>query len=239
MGSADRRPPRPDLRQLIGAGTLRTRGARLRGVTAGLALGLSVAGGPPGARASEVPILPIQAHTSPELRTLAEAHAEELGRLLASLGRCHPGLAVQRHGIAFRRPLGPAAAAPHLTLWVWVDAGVAPDLAGRAAQTFRRHGRALVRELVGRGPVFQDVRVSGYGLILSWRGAAGDGPVIGESLVVFADKLAAASFAHDTISVPEFLARADVRGFQGQTPLPPLRLQALDDDGVPEARAAC
>ncbi len=83
--------------------------------------------------------------------------------------------------------------------------------------------------------MFADRRVGGYGLVLSWLGPAfRGGRPIAESLALFADKLAVANFAHDTIGPAAFLARAEVRLFDGQTELPSSRL-TVADGGAPVA----
>src|SRR5215510_14358757 len=84
-----------------------------------LALALATAG-----RAVALPvaesILPLEAH-APDMRPLAQDHAAELRGLYDEVTRCAPGLEVEKHGIAFRRPKGGPATAVHLTLWVWLD----------------------------------------------------------------------------------------------------------------------
>ena len=58
--------------------------------------------------------------------------------------------------------------------------------------------------------------------------------MIAESLALFADKLAVAHFSHDSIGPAAFLARAEVRVFDGQSEVPPPRL-IVADDGTPVA----
>ena len=187
-------------------------------------------------------MLPIERYTSAEDRALAQVHAGELQALRAELRRCLPGVDVERHGIAFRRRRGMVAGPPALTLWVWLppaDAPAGPDLPRRAGQAFRRYGQALVRQLVARSPVFADPRVGGYGLILTWLGPTQrEGRPVGESVAVFADKVATANLAHDTITADVFLSRVEVRLFDGETELGPLRL-GPQDDGVAAVSAAC
>ena len=80
----------------------------------------------------------------------------------------------------------------------------------------------LFRQLLARSPIFADPRVGGYGLILTWLAPARrDGRVVGESVAVFADKVATANFVHDTITVDVFLSRAEVRLFDGDTEAAP------------------
>ena len=160
----------------------------------------------------------------------------------SDIDRCLAGVAVQRKGIAFRHPRGFAADAPYLTLWVWLTDGRAPgggDIATRATDAFRRHAQALFRRLVGRSPVFADPRVGGFGLILTWVGPMPrDGRVVGESLVMFADKLTVANFVFDTIAPSVFLDGAGVRIFDGQTEVKPAPLSV--DDGAPASdRLGC
>jgi hypothetical protein len=61
---------------------------------------------------------------------------------------------------------------------------------------------------------------------------------VGESLAVFADKLAVANFVFDTIAPSVFLERAGVRLFDGQTEVNVSRLP-LDDAAPPLDRPPC
>jgi hypothetical protein len=182
-------------------------------------------------------IVPLDA-TSPESRPLAQAYAEDLRALHAAVAGCAPALDVQRHGIGFRRPRGTAGGVPSLTLWVWLDpdhprAGRSFD--ARASDAFARYGQPLFARLLGRSRIFADDRVGGYVLVLTWLSPAQrGGRLVGESLAVFADKLAAANFVHGTIGPATFLGRAQVRAFDGETELAPPSL-ALDDGAAPPA----
>lgn len=219
-----------------------------RGVPAAvLVLGVLAAAGRAPAQPEALPpardeaILPPAAYTTPDGRALAEAHAAELAAVRADLAGCPAGLALQRHGIAFRRSRGNPDTRPHLVVWVWLDA--APSLGrnpvARADDAFRRHGQPLLRRLLARPAVFADPRVGGYGLVLSWLGPITvAGRPVAESLAVFADKLAAANFAHDTIGPAAFLARAEVRVFDGQTELQAPRIP-IDDSADLVAPPAC
>ncbi|MGH7268255.1 MAG: hypothetical protein ACREMB_25835 [Candidatus Rokuibacteriota bacterium] len=206
-------------------------------LAAGLALGVSAAAPPAGGA-----LLPVEEHDSPDARLLAETHAEELVRLHADVLRCHPGMAIHRHGIGFRKPRRGPNPAPALTLWVWLDPAQPPrgaDLAARAGDAFRRQGAALFRRLIGRSPVFADPRVDGYGVVLTWLSPVQRGRrLVGESLAVFADKLAAANFVHETISSAVFLSRAQVRAFDGETELERPQLR-LSDDEAPAGDWSC
>jgi hypothetical protein len=187
-------------------------------------------------------ILPFEEHAAGEARALAQIHAGELQALQTDVDRCLAGVAVQRKGIAFRQPRGFAADTPYLTLWVWLTDSQAPgggDIAARATDAFRRHAQALFGRLVGRSPVFADSRVGGFGLILTWVGPVPrGGRVVGESLVMFADKLTAANYVFDTIAPSVFLERAGVRIFDGQTEVASARLSV--DDAAPAAdRLGC
>jgi hypothetical protein len=210
---------------------------------AGLALAIGLAA-PASAHAQSVRhgILPVEEHAAGEARALAEIHAGELHALQADMDRCVAGVSVQRKGIAFRQPRGFVADAPYLTLWVWLTDGGAPgggDIATRATDAFRQHAQALYRRLVGRSPVFADPRVGGYGLILTWVGPSPrDGRVVGESLVMFADKLTVANFVFDTIAPGVFLERAGVRIFDGQTEVTRVRL-SIDNDVPAGDRLGC
>jgi hypothetical protein len=209
-------------------------------VAVALAVVLAAASRAP-AQPAEEAILPIEGYAARDARELAAAYSDELRALEAELRRCASGLDVHQHGIAFRRPRG-GPAAPYLTLWVWLTRAHSlrgADLHARASLAFGSYGQALFRRLLARSPVFADPRVGGYGIILTWPKPApmGGGRLVTESLAVFADKLAVANFAHDTIPASRFVTRADVRAFDGQTELASPRL-GLEDD-APAAASAC
>jgi hypothetical protein len=176
-------------------------------------------------------ILPPEAH-APDLRALVQEHVAGLRGLYAELARCAPRLSVQKNGIAFRRPRTRPDGPPHLVLWVWLDPGQqpqGPSFAARAGEAFGQYGQGLFRRLLGQSPVFADPRVGGYGLILTWIGPTQrGGRVVGESLAVFADKLAVANFVLDTIGPAAFLSRVEVRAFDGETELPVPKLGLND-----------
>jgi hypothetical protein len=211
------------------------------GLAAALLLAGLVGAAPAAGLGPEEAILPVERYTAADVRALAEVHAGELRQLLVEFERCSPQLGLERHGIAFRRPRGTSGGVPSLTLWAWLDADSpsGPDLAARAAYAFGRHGHTLFRRLVGRSGVFADPRVGGYGIVLTWLRPAprGEGALVGESLAVFVDKLAAANFVHETIGPATFLARAEVRTFDGQTEVGAPRL-AIDEQR-PSPRPAC
>jgi len=225
------------IRRLLGGDSSR------RATVAAVALAVGLAG-PASTHAQSVGdgILSFEEHAAGEARVLARAHAAELHALQSDIDRCLAGVAVQRKGIAFRQPRGFAADAPFLTLWVWLTDGRAPgggDIATRATDAFRRHAQALFRRLVARSPVFADPRVGGFGLILTWVGPIPrDGRVVGESLVMFADKLTVANYVFDTIAPSVFLERAGIRIFDGQTEVKPGRL-SVDDDAPAADHLGC
>ena len=176
--------------------------------------------------------------TSPENRALAERYAEDLRALHAAVAGCAPALDVQRHGIGFRQPRGGSGSVPSLTLWIWLDPDhprAGPSFDARASEAFARYGQPLFARLLARSRIFADDRVGGYVLILTWLSPAQrGGRLVGESLAVFADKLAAANFVHGTIGPATFLRRAEVRAFDGETELIPPAL-VLDDGAAPPA----
>lgn len=183
-------------------------------------------------------ILPVGDYRSPDMRALAAAHLQELGGLYDDVRRCVSELDFQLDGIAFRRPHGNPEAAPHLTLWVWTDPDRPPggtDLGSRAAEVFRQYARRLLRLMRGRAPVFADSRVRGYGLILTWfpKGKKVGGAPVGESLVLFADKLAVVELENGTLLPTGFLARAQVRLFDGRTEVSLRRLTVSDVEAAP------
>jgi hypothetical protein len=124
---------------------------------------------------------------------------------------------------------------------VWIETGRTPagtSLTARASTVFQRQGRRLFGRLLARSPVFADSRVGGYGLILTWLSpATRGGRLVGESVSVFADKLAVSNFVHETIGAGTFLGRAEVRAFDGQTEVASPSLTVADENAG--AQASC
>lgn len=210
----------------------RGRPARARAGLPALAV-LVLAGGVLAAHAQprrppEEAILAVEEYDAAEARALAEAHGPGLRRLYDDVRRCAPEIDFHRPGIGFRKPRGRPGGAPHLTVWVLVDPDQAPpggDLGARAAETFRRYGRRLLPRLVARAAERADVPVEGYGLVLTWIGPTPiGGRPVGETLVLFADRPTAAEFVEGTIAPATFLARADVRVFDGEAEASPATL---------------
>ena len=205
-------------------------------MAAALALAAGREAGAAHARGQE--LLPIQDHTTPEARALAEVHRADLGILVHALARCEPDLDVHLHGIGFRRPRGVDAAKPHLAAWVWLDRAVVPagaDLAARAGDVFARTGRRLFRRLLSSQAVEVDPRLGGYAVVLTWFPPGRGDPPVGETVVVFADKASTIRFVRDGEVTARFLGTADVRYFDGTTPVQAPRPTALDLTLAPPA----
>jgi hypothetical protein len=189
-----------------------------RGLVA-LALGL-LASTASAQRSFEEAVLPLLEYRAADARALAEAHVAELRRLYDDVRRCAPELDFHQPGIGFRKPRGKPQLAPHLSAWMVMDQSVTlsgGDLGARAAEAFHRYGSRLFQRLLAREPIRADARLGGYGLVLTWiRPAQGDDQV-GETLVVFADNTGVAEFTGGALGARAFLARADVRLFDGQS----------------------
>jgi hypothetical protein len=155
--------------------------------------------------------------------------------------RCAPELDFHQPGIGFRKPRGKPQLAPHLSVWLVASQGVAPSgesLGARAAEAFHRYGGRLLRRLLARQPIGADARLGGYGIVLTWMRPAQGGDPVGETLVAFVDKAAAAEFAGNRLGGRALLAGADVRLFDGQTELPAIPVP-VDDAKVLGSSAAC
>ncbi len=210
-----------------------------------MALALVVGLPGPDARAArpfDEALLPAQDYTSAEARVLAEVHAGELRALYDNVLRCLPELDFQLDGIAFRLPRTVSGSSPRLSVWLWLDATRPPvgaDTGARATDAFQRYARRLFGRLVARQVVFEDSRVGGYAIVLSWIGPRKiGGRPVAESLVVTSAKPEVAAFAAGTMPSAEFLASAVVRAFDGQTELPRPSLP-VEDAAAPAGAAGC
>jgi hypothetical protein len=170
-------------------------------------------------------IRPVKEYASADARAVAEAHTRELRSLYDAVRRCAPELDFQRHGIGFQRPRGLGDATPHLTVWVWLPPGPplpGSDLGSRASAAFERYARGLLARSVALRSVASDARVGGYIVVLSWIGPDQvDGRSIAESLVLYTDKTPATDFVGGTLLATGFLARSEVRLFDGETEVKP------------------
>ena len=205
-----------------------------------LALGLLVSTAS-AQRSFEDAVLPLGEYRAADARALAEAHVAELRRLYDDVRRCAPELDFHQPGIGFRKPRGKPQLAPHFSAWMVMDQSVTPsggDLGARAAEAFHRYGSRLFQRLLAREPIRADARLGGYGLVLTWmRPGQGDDQV-GETLVVFADNAGVAEFIGGALGAGAFLARADVRLFDGQTDRTGVQVP-VDDAKVVRGGEAC
>lgn len=166
-------------------------------------------------------IIPLSNYRAPDARALGETHWVELKGLYDDVRRCAPEVDFNKPGIGFRRPQDVPGALPHLALWVWVETPErGSDVGGRAAEAFRLYGRKLIARLVGRATIHTDSRAGGYIVVMTWVGPAEvAGRMVGETLVVRADKSAAAAFVNGSLPALDFLNRVALRLFDGETEL--------------------
>jgi len=212
----------------------------VRLLTAALALGLGVVGravaAPPDDR-----ILPVDQYTSEKARTLAQKYAPALRDLNAGIYHCLPWLEVPKESIGFFRPkhLVPSKDDRYLSLRIYVDQETSPQFAslkmdGRAAAMFSRYVGPMLRRMTQRAELVTDSLVDGFTVIVDWlkpTSQPGTQPVR-ETIAVFADRPTVAAYIADGVKLRDLGARASVFGFDGETPLGRLSIQAWEDDFV-------
>jgi hypothetical protein len=198
---------------------------------AALLLVTALTGGEAGAqRPPHEAIPPLSDYRAPDTRALAETHHVELRGIYEDVRRCAPEVDFNKPGLGFRRPQDIPDAPPHLALWVWIDApGQGGDVGARAVEAFRLYARRLLARLVGRAAVYADPGTGGYMLVMTWVGPSQvAGRQVGETLVLRAEKPAAAGFVDGSLPAPAFLVRAAVRLFDGEREVLPRPVLSLD-----------
>ncbi len=204
-----------------------------------LAISLSLAGRALAAPADDR-IVPGDQYTSEKGRQLAVTHAAALRDLDTYLYHCLPWVEVQKQSIGFFKPKQATQDDRYLSVRVFVEQDPSPQFAAlsvekRASSMFSRYVGPLLRRMNRDAAVLADPAIDGYSIILEWlkQESRGDGErPIHEAIAVFVDKPAAAAYLTGPGHARDLVVRARVLGFDGQTPLGPLRLSAWEDNFV-------
>ena len=210
----------------------------VRLLTAALALGLGVVGravaAPPDDR-----ILPVDQYTSEKARTLAQKYAPALRDLNAGIYHCLPWLEVPKESIGFFRPKHLAPDIRFLSLEITVEQEPSREFARqsveqRASAMFSRYVGPMLRRMTQHAALATDALVDGFTVIVDWlkpTSQPGTQPVR-ETIAVFADRPTVAAYIAGGVKLRDLGARASVFGFDGETPLGRLSIQAWEDDFV-------
>ena len=209
-------------------------------LTAALALSLMTTGDALAAP-SEDRILPIDQYTSQKARTLAQKYAPALRALNAGIYHCLPWLDVPKQSIGFFRPkhLAQPQDQRYLSLRIYIEQETSPQFAAlglkeRASAMFSRYVGAMLRRMTERAELVTEPLLDGFSVILGWvkpTSQPGERPVH-ETIAVFADRPTIADYIAGRASIRDLAGRAVVLGYDGETPLGRLKIQAWEDNFI-------
>jgi hypothetical protein len=200
-----------------------------------LAAGRAHASGPPEDR-----LLPVELYTSEKAKTLGATHREALRALNAGIYHCMPWVEVQKHSIGFFKPKQATADDRYLAVRIYIEQDPSVEFARfrveeRASAMFSRYVGPMLRRMTKSPAVAADPALDGFTVILEWMKQAprtpGERPVH-ETIAVFIEKPVAVDYLAGTLPITEVASKARVLGFDGETPLGPLRLAVWDDNFV-------
>jgi hypothetical protein len=197
----------------------------------------------PGAGFAAAPddrVLPLEQYTSDKARALALKYAEELRALHAGIYHCIPWVEVEKHSVGFQRPRYlNGGDARYLSLRIFIEQDASPAFAAlpfpdRASAMYSRYTAPLLRRMTRNDTLARDRDLDGFSIILEWRkqsGAPGDRPVH-ETIAVFIDRSAALDFVAGRLTPRGLAERGKILGWDGETPVGPLRVSLNQDDFV-------
>lgn len=201
-------------------------------------LALGVAGAAHAAPPEEG-IIPIERYTTEKARALALTHKNQLKRIYDVIYRCHEWMEIPKRGLGFVAPRGTQGDERYLKVWVWIDQRMTPAFAAapvhqRASAMFQRYGLDLLRLISSHPPLMQDPALTGFAVVLTWMKPGSEPrpgiPGVNETLSVFADRTTLQRFLQRQVSPAEFIQRALIAGFDGQTELGRLPLEISDPE---------
>jgi hypothetical protein len=193
------------------------------------------AGAPPEDR-----LLPVELYTSEKARMLGATHREALRALNAGIYHCMPWVEIQKHSIGFYRPKNAPADQRYLSIRIYIEQDPSAEFAQfrveeRASAMFSRYVGPLLRRMTKDPAILADATLDGFSVVLEWMKqiprAPGERP-IHETIAVFIEKPTVAEYLAGALPITELAAKARVLGFDGETPLGPLRLSVWDDNFV-------
>ncbi|MEK7701497.1 MAG: hypothetical protein AAB418_05770 [candidate division NC10 bacterium] len=209
---------------------------RGRLLLAALAASLAVTGGVLAAPPEDHTVPPEQ-YTSEKARGLAARHAGALRELNAAIYGCMPWLDLPKQSIGFFRPKHIARDDRYFSLRVYVEQDPSPQFAAlpfkdRASAMFSRYVATMLRRMTASAALLADPAVDGFTVIVGWLKEAvqAGGRPVHETIAVFLEKAAAADYLGGRAPIRDLVARAVVFGYDGETPLGRLQLQAWEDN---------
>jgi len=184
-------------------------------------------------------ILAPDQYTTEKARGLAARHTGALRELNAGIYNCMPWLDLPKQSIGFFRPkhIAPPKDDRYLSLRIYVDQDPSPQFMAlrfeeRASAMFSRYVNGLLRRMTASAALLADPAVDGFTVIVDWlkQAAQVGGRPVHETIAVFMEKVAAADYLAGRAKIRDLASRAVVLGYDGETALGQLRLQAWEDN---------
>lgn len=182
-------------------------------------------------------ILSPDQYTSEKARSLAARHAGALKELNAGIYNCMPWLDIPKQSIGFFRPKHLSRDDRYLSLRIYVEQEPSPQFMAlrfeeRASAMFSRYVNGLLRRMTANAALLADPAVDGFTVIVGWlkQAVQAGGRPVHETIAVFVEKGAASDYLAGRAKIRDLAARAVVHGYDGETALGQLRLQAWEDN---------
>ncbi len=182
-------------------------------------------------------ILSPDQYTSEKARSLAARHAGALKELNAGIYNCMPWLDIPKQSIGFFRPKHLSRDDRYLSLRIYVEQDPSPQFMAlrfeeRAAAMFSRYVNGLLRRMTANAALLADPAVDGFTVIVGWlkQAVQAGGRPVHETIAVFMEKGGASDYLAGRAKIRDLAARAVVHGYDGETALGQLRLQAWEDN---------
>ena len=196
--------------------------------------------GPVTAAPPDDSLLPPAMHKTEKGRRLATKHAAALRDLNAEIYHCMPWVEIAKNSIGFFRPKNAPQDDRYLSIRIFIEQEPSVEFArlgiqDQASAMFSRYAGPILRRMTRHASVLNDDGIDGFTVILEWvrQGArAAGGRPIHETVAVFVPKVDADEYLDGRSTVRELATRARVLGWDGETPLGPLKVSAWEDNFV-------
>jgi hypothetical protein len=210
----------------------------LSSVLIGITVALCAAGSASAAAPPEDRLLPLEQYTSDKARALAVTYQTALREFNARIYHCLPWVEVQKGSIGFFKPKGAEGDARYMSVRLYIEQEPSAQFSGlaveeRASSMFSRYVGPMIKRMASAPGLMNDSSVDGFTVILEWLKQAPSSVSarpIHETIAVFVPKSAAREYLTGMVAPREFVAKARVMGWDGETALGQLRLSAWEDN---------
>jgi len=215
-----------------------TRSRLLSSVLVGITVALCAAGSASAAAAPEDRILPAEQYTSEKARNLAKTYRSAMLEFNSRIYHCLPWVEVQKGSIGFFKPKGAEGDARYMSVRLYIEQEPSPQFSGlaveeRASSMFSRYVGPMIKRMAVAPGLMNDSSVDGFTVILEWlkqSPSSASARPIHETIAAFVPKQAAREYLTGMVAPRDFVAKARVMGWDGETALGQLRLSAWEDN---------